>query len=173
MGTSFEQFTAALRNEYARRAIGIDISNSEAERVVADSVLARAYYDNWLRVGSEVAPTPPFSDHAYAPASSPGYVAPVREAAISTPSVPAVAPYKLGPSIAGLVLSVVGYLLTGTLFSALGLLGLGLSIFVIFAAREAKPRQGWKAGLAMGIIGTVAGGASLVLFIAFLTGYYT
>ena len=71
------------------------------------------------------------------------------------------------------MLSVVGYLLTGTLFSALGLLGLGLSIFVIFAAREAKPRQGWKAGLAMGIIGTVAGGASLVLFIAFLTGYYT
>lgn len=61
MGTSFEQFKAVLRNDYARHAIGLDISANEAERVASDPVLARAYYDNWLRLGSKAAPKPPAS----------------------------------------------------------------------------------------------------------------
>jgi len=71
-----------------------------------------------------------------------------------------------------MMLAIVGYFLTSTWFSLVGLIGLGISIFAIVAARAAKPRPGWKAGLAMGIIGTVAGGASLILLFAWLSGYY-
>lgn len=184
MGTSFEQFKAVLRSDYARHAIGLDISANEAERVASDPVLARAYYDNWLRLGSKAAPKPPASSgmdgHTALPRHSmPAPVAyagaqPLRDFETSVPASSAsdTDEHKLGLSITGLVLSVVGYFLTSTWFSILGLIGLVLSIHAILAARQAKPRQGWKAGLTLGIIGTVAGGAALILFIAALSGYY-
>ena len=61
MVTSFKQFTAIHRNEYGRRAVGIELSSAEAQRVAEDPTLARAYYDNWLRSN---APSPPHIDAA-------------------------------------------------------------------------------------------------------------
>ncbi len=184
VGTSFEQFKAVLRNDFARRAVGLDISNSEAERIATDPVLARAYYDNWLRLRSKAVPNLPMPDRSDVHATPPGRSASFPDAytpiqpsggpaeAAPTSSASAMVRYKLGSSITGLVLSVVGYFLTGTWLSVLGLVGLGLSIYAIVAARKAKPGPGRKAGLTLGIIGTVAGGTTLILFVAFVSGYY-
>lgn len=81
-------------------------------------------------------------------------------------------PHKIGASVMGMVLAIAGYLTTGLWASLIGPVGLGISIHAIVAARRAKPRRGWVAGLTMGIIGTVAGAAALLLLLAMLFGYY-
>lgn len=171
MGTSFEQFKAVLRNDVARRAVGLDISNFEAERIADDPVLARAYYDNW-RSRSKAGVMP--IRHVPPPAHSEPYSPPTadRSAALGSGITSDPAPHTIGASVTGMVLAILGYFLTGTWFSILGLVGLGISIYAIVAARAAKPRSGWRAGLTMGIIGTVAGGAALILLFASLSGYY-
>jgi len=170
MGTSFEQFNAVLRNDVARRTVGLDISNSEAERIAGDPVLARAYYDNWRRSKAGVVPTqrvtPPVHPEPYSPPTA------APNAALGSRITSDPAPHTIGASVTGMVLAILGYFLTDTWFSLLGLVGLGISIYAIVAARAAKPRPGWKAGLTMGIIGTVAGGAALILLFASLSGYY-
>ncbi|MGO2746200.1 hypothetical protein [Microbacterium sp.] len=171
MGTSFEQFNAVLRNDVARRAVGLDISNSEAERIAGDPVLARAYYDNWRsRSNAGVMPIPLAAPPAHPEPFSPPTVA--RSAALDSRITSDPSPHTIRVSVTGMVLAILGYFLTSTWFSLLGLVGLGISIYAIVAARAAKPRSGWKAGLTMGIIGTVAGGAALILLFAWLSGYY-
>lgn len=181
MGTSFEQFRAVLGNDFARRAVRLDISTSEAERIVADPVLARAYYDNWSRIQPKVVPTqhvilPPANQERQSP---PNPQAPQNISTSTAPfgrpdhvSASIGHPHKLGSSITGMVLAIVGYFFTGTWLSLIGVVGLGISIYAIVAARAARPRPGWKAGLTLGIIGTVAGGCALILFFAYLSGYY-
>lgn len=150
MVTSFKQFTAIHRNEYGRRAVGIELSSAEAQRVAEDPTLARAYYDNWLRSN---APSPPHIDVAMtrADVAAPqSYIEPRHprtqtRRADSGEAPRGVPPHALGLSITGLVLSVIGYLLTGTWLSIVGLVGLGLSIHAIVAARAVRPRAGWKA----------------------------
>ena len=46
--TSYEQFLNVLRNDAARRRVGLNITDAEAARVASDPNLARAYYVNWV-----------------------------------------------------------------------------------------------------------------------------
>lgn len=49
VGTTFEQFKAALLNPAARRSIGIELNEEQARLVAGDEALARAHYDHWQR----------------------------------------------------------------------------------------------------------------------------
>lgn len=173
MATSFEQFIAVLGNEAARRAIGIDISDHEALRIATDPVLARAYYDSWSRQ-----PPIPLRPHSREAITG----TPLRELPghrkqsaprVHAPAAAAFTPrHRKGMSIFGMVLSLSGYIMSGTWFSLIGVLGLVFSIAAIREAAEDKPRIGWKGGMAMGIIGTVAGASAVLFFIAGFFGYY-
>ena len=46
--TSFQQFLNVLRNDAARRRVGLNITDAEAEQIAGDPNLARAYYDWWV-----------------------------------------------------------------------------------------------------------------------------
>lgn len=67
MSTSFEQFRASLANPYARSSgLRLQMSDSEAQRIISDEALARAYYENWLRT-----PREPRSPNASRPVAAP------------------------------------------------------------------------------------------------------
>lgn len=70
VGTSFEQFKRSLGNPVARRAIGLDLSDVEAQRVLSDGGLSRAYYDNWLRHQPTTPPPTSATPSGISPASS-------------------------------------------------------------------------------------------------------
>lgn len=69
-GTSFEQFKRSLGNPVARKAIGFDLSDVEAQRILSDEGLSRAYYDNWLRHQPSIPPPNPATPPGVFPASS-------------------------------------------------------------------------------------------------------
>lgn len=50
MATTYEQFRASLGNSLARRALGVEISDHEANRVLSDENLCRAYYSSWSSI---------------------------------------------------------------------------------------------------------------------------
>lgn len=70
VGTSFEQFKRSLGNPVARKAIGLDLSDVEAQRVLSDGGLSRAYYDDWLRHQPTTPPPTSATPPGISPASS-------------------------------------------------------------------------------------------------------
>lgn len=54
--TDFEQFKSALGNSYARRQLGFDQNQAEANWILADEVVARIYYDRWVAHQSDEPP---------------------------------------------------------------------------------------------------------------------
>jgi len=66
MATSLSQFRAAITRAVGRQALGIDLSDAEAQRVASDPRLSEAYYENWLT--SSAAPagsSPNFAQWAF------------------------------------------------------------------------------------------------------------
>lgn len=56
--TSYDQFLSVLRNDVARKRVGLSITDADAARIASDPKLARAYYDNWVNAPRPQAPPP-------------------------------------------------------------------------------------------------------------------
>lgn len=52
MNWSYEQFRAALSAPNQRAALGLDLSDAEAQRIAGDEALGRAYFSNWQRANA-------------------------------------------------------------------------------------------------------------------------
>lgn len=194
VGTTFEQFKRALGNEIARQAIGINVPQAEAERIIGDDALARAYYDNWARTFRPepaprpvpvptpptpmpvptLTPTPQPVQHADYPGLPAQYAA--APATFLPPGIAELPPYKMGRAIWALGLGLFGLFLSfNAYFSLASIGGIIFGLIAVVTAAQARPSPNWAIGLWAGIIGAVAGVVGLATaigtFIAYTSGY--
>lgn len=157
MAISYEQFATVMRNDYARRTLGLDLPEGEVDFLLQDDAHMIAYFEQWSRSGQ-----PRVSDTPRGPTA----------AATATPHSTGVVDTRPFDKMAiwGFVLSVVTMF-----FLAVSLLGLfiggtgamlsGLSMNNLRGPHPARRGRGLAiAGL---VIGSVYALVSLLAFIVY------
>ncbi len=56
MALSFEEFRSSLLSTEARRGMGIELTDAEAQQVFADPQATRSWYDYWITISRQAAP---------------------------------------------------------------------------------------------------------------------
>lgn len=173
--TSLLQFTNAMKNQIARRALGIEMSDAEGARIADDPALARAYYHNWTADGDRLETTASSTSGGLGPRrnSAPVVQVPGRRTSMSTRQPTAAAtpkPHSRMQAAIGFVLGLVAYLLAGGWLSPLvAIAGLAVCIPAILSARAARGRPYATVALTIAIIGTVVAAVALILGLLYLS----
>lgn len=69
MGLSLDEFRSYLLNAQARQSLGIQLSDAEAQQVVADPQASQSWYGYWQSISQPAPPAPEAATPAPAPAS--------------------------------------------------------------------------------------------------------
>ncbi|MFF7292326.1 hypothetical protein ACFY9N_07290 [Microbacterium sp. NPDC008134] len=93
MGLSLDEFRSYLLNPQARQSLGIQLSDAEAQQVVADPQASQSWYGYWQSISQPAppapAPAPSPTPDGYIGAPAGGFAAAPPPAAVPAPQQPA------------------------------------------------------------------------------------